>query len=242
MTAPSPRSLDAASNGGEAMEPQASSIPTDEFHSDAPGARRLVIRIILPTESLQPPVRRRIGKRALLLSAGFAVLVGWVGVSMFRSEPPSTPALSAPAPNSESPAPSSTPARTEASPVRAETPREAAEPQLSSNKPGLIGSQTPEQPDAPPTPMNAVVPNVPQSALNTIRGTIRVTVRVTIDKAGAVVASIPEERGPSRYFERLAVEAAQKWAFNPHATREQRTMLLRFSFTRSGAAGQADST
>lgn len=97
-------------------------------------------------------------------------------------------------------------------------------------------SQPAEQPLAPPTPIDAVIPDTPQSALNTIRGTVRVIVRVTIDKTGAVVGATAEEPGPSRYFERLALEAARKWTFNPDPAHEQRTMLLKFGFTRSGVA------
>jgi hypothetical protein len=42
-------------------------------------------------------------------------------------------------------------------------------------------------------------------------------------------------RGPSRYFERLALDAAKKWTFNPVDSEAQRLMLLRFDFTRQGA-------
>jgi TonB family protein len=62
-----------------------------------------------------------------------------------------------------------------------------------------------------------------------------VSVRVTIDKQGTVVAATPEDPGPSRYFERLAVEASKKWTFAPAATEAQRRVLVRFSFTRAGA-------
>jgi TonB family protein len=84
-----------------------------------------------------------------------------------------------------------------------------------------------------------VIPDVPRSARETIRGTIRVSVRVIVDKDGAVLAATTDNGGPSRYFERLAVEAAKKWTFTPAKSQEQRVMLVRFSFTRDGTTARA---
>lgn len=61
-----------------------------------------------------------------------------------------------------------------------------------------------------------------------------------IDKGGTVVAATADDPGPSRYFERLAVEASRKWTFTPANTEEQRTLLLDFSFTRAGATARAN--
>ena len=99
--------------------------------------------------------------------------------------------------------------------------------------------EVPEQPDAPPSPVNEVIPTVPRSALDTIRGTIRVAVRVTIDSQGAVVDTTAEERGPSRYFERLSLEAAKHWIFTPAQLEDRRVMFVRFNFTRAGATATA---
>lgn len=93
--------------------------------------------------------------------------------------------------------------------------------------------------DVPTSPINPVIPDVPQSALDTIRGTVRVAVRVTIDKQGAVIQAVAEDRGPSRYFERLAVKASKQWTFTPSQSEEQRAMLVRFNFTRAGATAEA---
>lgn len=57
--------------------------------------------------------------------------------------------------------------------------------------------------------------------------------------SGTVVAATADEPGPSRYFERLAVEASRNWEFTPTSTQEQRTSLLRFSFTGAGVAARA---
>lgn len=215
------------------MEPQTSLTAPDEFHSDAAGARRLVIRIILPTGALQAPVRQPTPRRALLLSAGaVAVLLVVAGVSIFRGQSKSAaePPASTQAVNSSLPEP----ARHAAAPARPEAvsvERSPTEPE---------GAQSNVRPSAPPTPIDTVTPTVPQSALNTIRGTVRVSVRVTIDESGAVVAANSVESGPSRYFERLSLEASRKWTFNADAAQAQRTMLLRFSFRRSGVAAKAE--
>jgi hypothetical protein len=47
--------------------------------------------------------------------------------------------------------------------------------------------------------------------------------------------------GPSRYFERLAVEAAKKWTFTPTDAPEQRVMLVKFAFRRSGTTASFSS-
>jgi TonB family protein len=97
-----------------------------------------------------------------------------------------------------------------------------------------------DQPAAPTSLINEVIPDVPRSALDTIRGTVRVSVRVNIDEEGAVLAAIADDPGPSRYFERLAVEASKKWTFTPADSEEQRIMLVKFNFTRAGTTARAN--
>jgi outer membrane biosynthesis protein TonB len=70
-------------------------------------------------------------------------------------------------------------------------------------------------------------------------------VRVIVDQEGGVFAALVEDPGPSRYFERLALEAAKKWTFPPTdariaSTQERRWELVRFDFTREGTTGRAD--
>jgi TonB family protein len=66
-----------------------------------------------------------------------------------------------------------------------------------------------------------------------------VSVRVIVDKEGRVVVAAANDPGPSRYFERLAVQASKKWTFAPTDSEEQRIMLLRFNFTRGGTRARA---
>jgi TonB family protein len=183
--------------------------------SATPSPWRLVIRVKIPDGALSAPVQRRSykGVLALVLIAVAAVLT-WLGIRMFRSEQ-QTPA----------PAPAAAPAPKEAAPVITETPPPQVQP----------------QPPAPTLPITEVTPSVPRSALNTISGTIVVTVRVTMDKEGKVRDANTVVPGPSRYFARLAVEAAKKWTFTPTDSDEQRSMVLRFNFRRSGATAGVDS-
>jgi TonB family protein len=86
-----------------------------------------------------------------------------------------------------------------------------------------------------------VIPDVPRSAQKTIRGTVRVSVRVIVDREGTVLAATADDPGPSRYFERLAIQASKKWTFAPTDSEEQRIMLVRFNFTRAGTIARANS-
>jgi TonB family protein len=93
--------------------------------------------------------------------------------------------------------------------------------------------------EALPLAVNEVIPDVPQRARQSIRGRVRVSVRLIVDKEGKVFAALVDEAGPSRYFERLALDAAGRWTFPPAASRAERVMLVRFDFTRQGASARA---
>jgi TonB family protein len=63
--------------------------------------------------------------------------------------------------------------------------------------------------------IHQVLPDVPRSARNTITGTIKVGVQVEVDPSGKVTAAKLKSAGPSQYFARLALNAAQGWQFAP---------------------------
>jgi TonB family protein len=125
--------------------------------------------------------------------------------------------------------------KTETAPLQTETTRQAplAEPD----------AQPPAPPPAATGPakgdvLHRVVPDVPQSASNTIHGKIAVVVRVSVDPTGAVTDAEFASHGSSAYFARLAIESARDWKFKPprqngHAVAS--SWLLRFEFRRSGA-------
>jgi TonB family protein len=85
------------------------------------------------------------------------------------------------------------------------------------------------------------IPKVPQSARATIRGRVKVAVRVTVDRSGNVVRDTFENAGPSKYFNRLASEAARKWKFASADNESSREWLLRFEFGRDGTTVHATS-
>jgi TonB family protein len=77
-----------------------------------------------------------------------------------------------------------------------------------------------------------VLPDIPAQARRTVRGTATVVVRVAVDSSGDV-ANATLDPGGSRYFGRLALEAAHKWRFVPNGTATPREWSLRFEITRT---------
>jgi TonB family protein len=80
-----------------------------------------------------------------------------------------------------------------------------------------------------------VMPEVLQSARNSIRGTVKVRVKVNVDRSGNVEDAELESRGPSKYFARAALEAAQLWKFKPPKIGGRGVLsswTLQFEFTR----------
>jgi len=80
-----------------------------------------------------------------------------------------------------------------------------------------------------------VMPQVSPRARGTIQGKVKVRVRVEVDAAGNVANATLESAGPSRYFSRAALEAAQGWKFSPGQSDESgtREWRLQFAFSRA---------
>jgi TonB family protein len=129
-----------------------------------------------------------------------------------------------------------------AEPTPAPAPRDVAPVVRVDPAPKPAAETALEQPDAAPSPspVNEVIPDVPRSARQTIRGTIRVSIRVIVGQDGTVLLATADEPGPSRYFARLAVEASRKWTFAPQGAAGQRMTMLRFYFRRGGTTAQAE--
>ena len=82
-----------------------------------------------------------------------------------------------------------------------------------------------------------VMPQVSPNARLTIQGKIKVRVQVEVDAAGNVAKATLESAGPSKYFSRVALEAAQDWKFSPASAGDQgaaREWKLQFAFSRTG--------
>jgi TonB family protein len=83
--------------------------------------------------------------------------------------------------------------------------------------------------------VHQAAPEVLQSARNSIRGTVKVSVKVNVDRSGNVEDAELESRGPSKYFARAALAAAQDWKFKPPKVGGRgvlSTWTLQFEFTR----------
>jgi len=84
--------------------------------------------------------------------------------------------------------------------------------------------------------VHQVMPELSQSAKNTIRGTIRIGVLVDVDSSGKVKAARLKSAGPSRYFAGKTLAAAQQWQFSPPQENGEpaaSTWLLQFRLGRS---------
>ncbi len=195
---------------------------------------RLTIRIKIQQGPAPSPSRQffRTRKPAAIAATVAALLgLGWLGFNALQTDAPAATADRASTAANE---PSQNPVTesTTAAPV-------TIAPTLAATAPPKARSESAARPAAPTTSIDEVLPEPSRGALNTIRGTIRVAIRVAIDPQGAVSAATAHERGPSRYFERLSLEAARKWTFTPGT--EPREMLLRFNFTRDGVTAATES-
>jgi TonB family protein len=210
----------------------------------------------------QPVVREAAGratptqkspKRPLFvpaLAVALMVLVAvWAVLRLFQSHPNSQqPASSAsqtssqqaasPAAASQNPK-TSMRARPEVSAPSSSAKSAESEPALS--RPVSRASDQPARAlaDVAPSVLHQEIPDVPRSARESIHGHIQVTIRVTVDRSGKVVDETLEDPGSSKYFARLAAEAARKWKFAPADNQDSQEWLLRFEFTRDGTTGGA---
>jgi TonB family protein len=225
---------------------------TGQPQSGAPAMYRLVIRAEIIPEEAPQTFQSHSNRRALALIVGVVaalILLSWLAIVVLRTDSPSPTAAHDEA-QDEPRLQATAPARAEAAPAASanlqqratstavRTPAAVPPGDTRSIAAKSIEPALPTDRSASPSPINEVVPVAARSALQTIRGTIRVTVQVTIDKQGTVVAATSDDPGPSRYFERLSLEASRKWTFAPSETADERRARLQFSFTRDGATAR----
>ena len=196
----------------------------------APRAERPVLRNVAPTRSWYfiPAV--------IVLLA----LCGYVGLKLLNRSTRGA------AQSSEVTAPA-TPAPEPQQPGSAAPPEEKPAP-LNEKQSSGAASQVPVPSPTPPAEMpkaagndaasnvvvQQVLPDVPQKAMDTIRGTVRVGIKVTVDPSGEVTDATIDSPGPSSYFANLALQAARQWKFAP-AHDASSARILRFEFTPDGA-------
>ena len=88
--------------------------------------------------------------------------------------------------------------------------------------------------------IHRVLPEVSPTARRTIHGKIAVRVRVKADTAGNVEEAKLESNHGSKYFNRLALDAARNWKFSPAGSdSDAREWKLQFFFTRGSTDASA---
>jgi Protein kinase domain len=228
------------------------------------GSTRLVIRAVLNSEPVPEPPAARKSFVVPIVAMVVALALGWVGVRWFmgrsNSNAPTTEVASTTAPsggsspgetaggsaqgpggtaaNSSAPATSGVPAtpgaRGSSSSSSTTAPsgatgRVAPPPSRSSTRSASLDSDV----------LHEEIPNVSLRSRETIHGHVKVTVRVSVDPSGTVVSDVLENPGPSKYFARLAGQAASKWKFAPADHQPTRQWLVHFEFSRDGTKAQA---
>jgi outer membrane biosynthesis protein TonB len=164
-----------------------------------------------PEMSAQPAATRASYERWLVpvVAVGLVLLAVWAGSRMLRSH---------------------------AEP----RPRATAVPIASQQTPSPAAAQSAATTQSQSTPVvHEEIPTISRGARDSIHGQIKVAVRVTVDHAGNVVAENLETHGSSRYFSRLASDAARKWKFAPVDNPSPREWSVQFEFSRNGATGLA---
>jgi TonB family protein len=166
------------------------------------------------------PRKRFIAPASVAIAVAVLSALAWAASHLLRGQP------KAPQPATNS-APSVTPSIAPSA-VPATTPAASS---AATEMPAPVGP-------APDSVVQQEIPAVSPRARASIRGTIKVTVRVTVDRSGKVVAQAVENRGSSKYFARVAGEAAKKWRFAP-GSEESRQWLLQFEFNHGATAAHA---
>jgi len=210
---------------GNAWAPGTQDIPRERpvtaERSGIPEVRDVLARGGATLALLEAAPERR-SRTALIVGVVAVVVAGWAAMHLFsRHKAPELP----PAPVAG---------------ASSETPPEGHASGAQPNAPaGKHASATQTQAAAASGVLHEEIPHVPRSALDTIHGHIKVAVRVTVDSTGSVVSENLEVPGPSRYFARLAMQAASQWRFAATEEGTPRVWLIRFEFSREGPTGHA---
>jgi TonB family protein len=91
--------------------------------------------------------------------------------------------------------------------------------------------------------LHQVMPDIPQSAKNTISGTIKITAQVEVDASGKVTSAKLKSAGPSKYFAGKVLKASEDWRFAPPQSGGQPTAsawLLHYQLKRSGVQASSE--
>ncbi len=211
--------------------------------SPAPQTGPEPVKIVSIAEPVLPKQAQR---NPYLVPVGGAILGGMIlaGAILTGTRLLNSPSATAPRPVAVEQAavqekPAAVPAEPAAGPVSA--PVAAETPAAQTSAPSPAASVQVKDNSVGTLPVTAVVdrfvPEVPGEILGTIRGIVTVRVRVTVDRSGSVVDAVLDSRPGSKYFDRVALNAARRWRFQPASDAGQDaegTRLLRFEFRRDG--------
>ena len=188
-------------------------------------AARSVPAPVSPAQAPQRSTQNRKSIYALGLACVAAVLLA---ISFFhsRGKNPSEPVPSTPQPSATQTGPAATPVPESKVPApEAKTPTPEASPpaKTATNSDGVV--------------LHQVMPDLSQSAKNTIHGTIKIGVVVDVGPSGKVIAARFKSAGPSRYFAGKTMAAAEQWQFSPPQENGEpvaSSWLLQFRLRRDG--------
>ena len=194
------------------------------------------------------PVKALFAKRNVpAIIAAALVVFAAIAVLMPRShqtQPPlpteeqqPEPAIIAPQPHSPAPEPQSPAPQPQSPAPQPQSP--APEPPSPAPQPQSPVTETQSSTAAALNGAVAerVLPDVPRKASETIHGTVKVSIRVTVDPSGSVSSATLDSPGASKYFAKLALEAARNWKFKPAQVDGQAVSsawMLEFQFTQTG--------
>ena len=212
---------------------------------------RLKIRAVVNSEPAAAVAPER--KSAVVPIAAVVAILAIVGLGIYwfmsrsNSDASISETASTPAPTDTSPTsgtqlavpPAAPPAKLPPPPAAASNDHTPPTHTAATRAPEAHSRSTEAEVGLPSAVLHEEIPTVPLSARQTIHGRVKVTVRVTVDKSGTVISDVLENPGPSKYFARLAGQAASKWKFAPAAGPAPRQWLVRFEFSRDGTTARA---
>jgi len=183
-----------------------------------------------PRASQPQPGNPRLARNAIVLAL---ILVAVITVGSLLRNRTVDPVSAVPQPSaktSEPPVASAPPPSPEAK--KAEPPAVVIPDTKPIDSPAPARERQPRRvvSDSPEQVVSQVLPDITAKARRTVRGKATVVVKVAVDPSGNVTdASL--ERGGSRYFGKLAVDAARKWRFVAANGDTPREWFLRFDIT-----------
>jgi TonB family protein len=193
-----------------------------------------------PSYPAEPEPEKRRSTGTALVALVVVLVAVWGGMRLIHHGGAPSLDVAAPAP----PAASSQvvpPARKSTSPAAAtsrSTPASAANatsaPSSRGNPPASASSD-----DRTQSVVHQEIPKVSPASRETIHGHIKIAVKVTVDRSGNVVRDSLENASSSKYFNRVASEAARKWRFASANDDSSRQWLLHFEFGRDGTTVHA---